>query len=48
MTAATEVSTVGQYMFEQADHSVHWLGSSQACVWHVRSPYKVRSLVIVA
>jgi len=32
LTAATRVSTVGQYIFEQADHSVHWLGSSQACV----------------
>jgi len=27
LIAATKVSAVGQYMFEQADHSIYWLGS---------------------
>jgi len=49
LISATNVSTVGQYiMSEQADHKIHWLGSSQACVLHLRSPYHVRSIVNVA
>jgi len=48
LIAATRVSAVGQYMFKQADHSIHWLGPSQLCVSQVRSPFQVRSIVNVA
>jgi len=30
--AATKVSTVGQYMFEQADHRIHRLGCLECAV----------------
>jgi len=39
LIAATKVSTVGQYMFKQANHNT---------LVHVRSPYQVRSVVNVA